>query len=76
MILAETPSNPLLELVDLTELGAIKGPFKVVDSTFATPLGQSPLRLGAEPVVTVTSESTVLPSVSEETKDAGRETVA
>ncbi len=51
MILAETPSNPLLELVDLDELGAIKGPFKVVDSTFATPLGQNPLRHGIDIVL-------------------------
>ena len=51
MILAETPSNPLLELVDLDELGAIRGPFKVVDSTFATPLGQQPLRHGIDLVI-------------------------
>ena len=46
MVLAETPSNPLLELVDLDELGALRGPFTVVDSTFATPLGQQPLAHG------------------------------
>jgi cystathionine beta-lyase/cystathionine gamma-synthase len=51
MILAETPSNPLLELVDLAEIGAIKGPFKVVDSTFATPLGQRPLEYGIDLVL-------------------------
>ena len=51
LILAETPSNPLLELVDLDELGAIRGPFKVVDSTFATPLGQQPLRHGIDLVM-------------------------
>ena len=51
MILAETPSNPMLELVDLDELGAIKGPFTVVDSTFATPLGQRPLDHGVDIVV-------------------------
>jgi cystathionine beta-lyase/cystathionine gamma-synthase len=51
MILAETPSNPLLELVDLDELGRIRGPFKVVDSTFATPLGQRPLEHGIDLVV-------------------------
>ncbi len=48
MVLAETPSNPLLELADLDELGAIKGPFTVVDSTFATPLGQRPLDHGVD----------------------------
>jgi cystathionine beta-lyase/cystathionine gamma-synthase len=51
IVLAETPSNPLLELVDLTEVGAIKGPFTVVDSTFATPLGQRPLDYGVDVVV-------------------------
>jgi cystathionine beta-lyase/cystathionine gamma-synthase len=47
LVLAETPSNPLLELVDLDELGALRGPITLVDSTFATPLGQQPLAHGA-----------------------------
>ena len=51
MVLAETPSNPLLELVDLDEIGAIVGPFTVVDSTFATPLGQRPLEHGVDLVI-------------------------
>ena len=51
VVLAETPSNPLLELVDLDEVGAIEGPFTVVDSTFATPLGQQPLRYGVDLVI-------------------------
>ena len=42
LVMAESPSNPHLDLVDLTELGRIKGPFTVVDSTLATPLGQRP----------------------------------
>lgn len=42
LVMAETPSNPHLDLVDLDALGAIKGPFTVVDSTIATPLGQRP----------------------------------
>lgn len=46
LVLAETPSNPRLDLVDLAELGELRGPFTVVDSTFATPLGQSPLAHG------------------------------
>ena len=33
LVIAETPSNPCLQLVDLDELGAIKGPFTLVDST-------------------------------------------
>jgi len=42
LVMAETPSNPLLDLVDLAELGKIKGPFTLVDSTLATPLAQRP----------------------------------
>ncbi|MDQ3469051.1 MAG: aminotransferase class I/II-fold pyridoxal phosphate-dependent enzyme [Actinomycetota bacterium] len=48
LVVAETPSNPRLDLVDLDELGAIAGPFTLVDSTFATPIGQQPLRHGID----------------------------
>jgi cystathionine beta-lyase/cystathionine gamma-synthase len=51
MVLAETPANPALDIVDLDALGAIKGPITVVDSTFATPLGQRPLDHGVDLVV-------------------------
>lgn len=51
LLLAETPANPRLDLVDLDRLGAIPGPMKVVDSTFATPLGQRPLDHGVDLVV-------------------------
>jgi len=51
LVLAETPANPCLDLVDLDELGAIKGPVTVVDSTFATPLAQRPLEHGVDLVV-------------------------
>ena len=51
MVFAETPANPRLDLVDLAELGAIAGPVTVVDSTFATPLGQRPLDFGVDLVV-------------------------
>ena len=46
LAIAETPSNPRLEIVDLAEFGALRGPITVVDSTFATPLGQQPLAHG------------------------------
>ncbi len=46
LVLAESPSNPLIEVSDFTELGSIKGPFTMVDSTMATPLGQRPLDYG------------------------------
>ena len=51
LVIAETPSNPRLELCDLDELGTIIGPFTMIDSTFATPLGQQPLAHGADLVL-------------------------
>jgi cystathionine beta-lyase/cystathionine gamma-synthase len=46
LVMAETPSNPHLDVVDLDALGAIKGPFTMVDSTMATPLAQQPCQHG------------------------------
>ena len=51
LVIAETPSNPRLALTNLAEIGAIKGPFTVVDSTLATPLGQNPLTFGIDIVL-------------------------
>ena len=51
LVLAESPSNPLLTIANLQELGAIAGPFTVVDSTMATPLGQRPLDFGVDIVL-------------------------
>ncbi|MGY6500576.1 MAG: trans-sulfuration enzyme family protein [Acidimicrobiales bacterium] len=51
LVLAETPANPQLDIIDLAALGAIAGPMTVVDSTFATPLGQRPLEFGVDLVV-------------------------
>jgi cystathionine beta-lyase/cystathionine gamma-synthase len=51
LVFAETPANPKLAIVDLEELGAIKGPMTVVDSTFATPLAQRPLQYGVDLVL-------------------------
>jgi cystathionine beta-lyase/cystathionine gamma-synthase len=48
LVIAESPSNPRLELADLDELGAIRGPFTLVDATFSTPLGQQPLAYGVD----------------------------
>jgi cystathionine gamma-synthase len=50
----ETPSNPLLEVADLPALCAVgrgAGAIVGVDNTFATPLLQQPLALGADVVV-------------------------
>jgi O-succinylhomoserine sulfhydrylase len=54
MVLLETPSNPMLELVDLpavAEMAHRAGALVVVDNVFATPLLQRPLALGADVVV-------------------------
>ena len=50
----ESPTNPLLEVADLPTLLAAareRGVLSVVDNTFATPLLQRPLELGADVVV-------------------------
>ncbi|RRJ88613.1 cystathionine gamma-synthase [Gulosibacter macacae] len=50
----ETPSNPLLRIVDIAavaEIAQASGAFLVVDNTFATPSLQQPLTLGADVVV-------------------------
>jgi cystathionine gamma-lyase len=54
LVLAETPANPQLDVVDLHRLAMIcrgRGATLVVDNTAATPLGQQPLALGADVVV-------------------------
>jgi cystathionine gamma-synthase len=54
LIVLESPSNPLLDIADLrTILAAARaqGVLSVVDNTFATPLLQQPLSLGAHLVV-------------------------
>ena len=53
MVWAESPTNPLLEVVDLPGLRRAcgTGTVLVVDNTFATPLLQRPFDLGADVVV-------------------------
>ena len=51
LVIAETPANPKLDVIDLDELGAIAGSITVVDATFATPIVQQPLRHGVDLVV-------------------------
>lgn len=54
LVLLETPSNPMLELVDLAavcELAHEAGAIVVVDNVFATPLLQRPMKFGADVVV-------------------------
>lgn len=54
VVLAETPVNPGLDVVDLHRLAMdcrARGAILVVDNTTATPMGQQPLSLGADIVV-------------------------
>ena len=54
VVLAETPTNPGLDVVDLHRLATIchsRGGRLIVDNTTATPLGQQPVSLGADLVV-------------------------
>lgn len=51
LVWIETPTNPLLELVDIAavaDAAHASGAVVAVDNTFATPLLQSPLALGAD----------------------------
>jgi cystathionine gamma-lyase len=51
LVLLETPSNPGLDVCDITavaELAHAAGALVAVDNTTATPLGQRPLELGAD----------------------------
>ena len=54
MVLLESPSNPMLELVDVvavSRLAHAAGALVVVDNVFATPLLQKPFEQGADVVV-------------------------
>lgn len=54
LVLLESPSNPMLEIVDLTgisDLAHRAGAVVAVDNVFATPILQQPLRLGADAVI-------------------------
>jgi cystathionine gamma-lyase len=54
MIFLETPSNPMLKVIDIASVARIArdhGILLVVDNTFATPVLQRPLELGADIVV-------------------------
>ncbi len=54
LLYLETPTNPTLKVLDLRRLlaaGRAQGAITVVDNTFATPVNQSPLALGADLVV-------------------------
>jgi cystathionine gamma-synthase len=57
LIWVETPTNPLLNVVDVAGVVGRRGPALVaVDNTFATPANQRPLELGADFVVHSTTK--------------------
>jgi len=54
LIWLESPTNPLLDVADIERAAAVaraRGALLVVDNTFATPILQRPLELGADIVV-------------------------
>ncbi len=59
MVWVETPTNPLLRIIDIAAVADVahaRGAVVVVDNTFATPWLQLPLRLGADIVVHSTTK--------------------
>jgi cystathionine gamma-lyase len=59
MIYCETPTNPMMNLVDLAAVGDLaqaRGYLFVVDNTFATPCFQRPLEFGADLVLHSTTK--------------------
>jgi cystathionine beta-lyase/cystathionine gamma-synthase len=59
MIYCETPTNPMMNLVDLSAVGDLSqahGFLFVVDNTFATPFFQQPLSFGADLVLHSTTK--------------------
>jgi cystathionine gamma-synthase len=59
IILAETPSNPLLRIVDIAaiaELASSCGALLAVDNTFLSPALQNPIELGADLVIHSTTK--------------------
>lgn len=59
LVWLETPSNPLLRITDLATVAAearAVGALVAADNTFMTPLGQSPITLGADLVIHSTTK--------------------
>lgn len=54
VIFIETPSNPLLKVVDIKAIGALakeKGIVTMIDNTFATPINQTPIDYGIDVMI-------------------------
>ena len=57
LVWVETPTNPTLKVIDLAGVAAAaRGAFVAVDNTFATPVYQRPLELGADAAVHSTTK--------------------
>lgn len=59
LVWIETPTNPLLQVLDIAAIAAVahsRGARLVVDNTFASPYLQQPLKLGADIVVHSTTK--------------------
>ena len=59
LIWVETPSNPMLKIVDISKISSIAhqaNALCVCDNTWATPIGQSPLKSGADVVIHSTTK--------------------
>ena len=54
MVFLETPANPTMNVCDIaaiSEMAKVSGAITIVDNTFATPMFQKPLQLGADVVL-------------------------
>ncbi len=54
LIYIETPSNPLLKIIDIramADLAKSKGIISLIDNTFASPINQNPISLGIDVVL-------------------------
>lgn len=54
LVYLETPTNPTLKIIDIKRISAVAkkvGAIVIVDNTFASPINQNPLQLGADLVI-------------------------
>ena len=59
LVFFETPTNPNMEVLDIAAIATVaraRGALTVVDNTFASPVNQSPLALGADLVIHSTTK--------------------
>jgi len=59
IVFFETPTNPNMEVIEIAKaanVAKVNGALTVVDNTFASPVNQSPLKLGADIVVHSTTK--------------------